>query len=32
MIINAVKEYIAGNISVEDCMAEIDGAAENLSK
>ena len=32
VIINAVKEYIAGNISVEDCMAEIDGAAENLSK
>ena len=32
VIINAVKEYIAGNNSVEDCMAEIDGAAENLSK
>jgi len=32
VIINTVKEYIAGNISVEECMAEIDAAAENLSK
>lgn len=32
VIINTVKEYIAGNITVEECMAEMDAAAENLPK
>ncbi len=32
VIINTVKEYIAGNITVEECMAEMDAAADNLSQ